>query len=250
MIQQRQFRRSHPDAHYAAAVFRYMRKYALLFSEHCLFLSIDDKHRVKVGERAFPVAAAERGRCVLVGAQEEFQVGDHDFTKFSLVPSVTLLCDLPSESCGSWYEGQVFVLLKDAIFQPSSPTRHACELHQIIHSSSRDNLPILFLYSDGGPDNRLTYISVQISLICLFLKLDLDFLCAGRTTPYHSWRNPVERIMSILNLGLQCVGLAREKLPDELEAEVAKCNSMSDIRKVAEKKPVVIAAAFLLLKPC
>ena len=123
LIQQRQFRRSHPDVHYAAAVFRYMREYALLFSEHCLFLSIDDKHPVKVGEPAFPVAAAERGRRVLVGVQEEFQVGDHDFTKFSLVPSVTLLCDLPSEICGSWYEGQVFVLLKDVIFQPSSPIR-------------------------------------------------------------------------------------------------------------------------------
>ena len=72
------------------------------------------------------------------------------------------------------------------------------------------------------------------------------FLCAGRTAPYHSWRNPVERIMSILNLGLQCVGLAREKLQD---AEVAKCNSMSDIRKVAEKKPVVIAAVEDCISP-
>ena len=40
-------------------IFRYMREYALLFKEHSVFLSIDDKHKVKVGEPNCPVAAAE-----------------------------------------------------------------------------------------------------------------------------------------------------------------------------------------------
>lgn len=31
LIQKRQFRRSHPDAHYCAAIFRYMRDYAVQF---------------------------------------------------------------------------------------------------------------------------------------------------------------------------------------------------------------------------
>ena len=43
---------------------------------------IDDKHRLKVGEPWFPVAAAERGRKVIVRAGTTFEVGDHDFTKF------------------------------------------------------------------------------------------------------------------------------------------------------------------------
>ena len=64
--------------------------------------------------------------------------------------------------------------------------------------------------------------------------MDLDFLCAGRTALYHSWRNPVERVMSVLNLGLQCVGLAREKMPEEFE-EVAKCNSLNKLRKMQIK---------------
>lgn len=91
----------------------------------------------------------------------------------------------------------------------------------------------MFPYTDGGPDHRLTYISVQLSLFTQFLKLDLDFLCAARTAPFHSWRNPVQRIMSILNLGLQCVGIARSKMAEELEAEVSKCNNMTEIRKIA-----------------
>ena len=93
------------------------------------------------------------------------------------------------------------------------------------------------MYSDGGPDHRLTYVSVQVSLIALFLKLDLDFLCAARTAPAHSWRNPVERVMSTLNLGLQCVGLMREKMDEEFETEAAKCKSLRDLRDCSKRIP-------------
>ena len=110
------------------------------------------------------------------------------------------------------------------------------ELANTLHNVNF-NAPILFLYTDGGPDHRLTYVSVQLSLICLFLQLDLDYLCAGRTAPFHSWRNPVERIMSLLNLGLQCVGLARKEMPEKYEAEGARCNSLLELRKIAEKTP-------------
>lgn len=37
--------------------------------------------------------------------------------------------------------------------------------------------------------------------------------------------------MSILNLGLQCVGLAQSKMSEEFEKEVAKCNNLSDLRQ-------------------
>ena len=52
---------------------------------------------MKVGEPGFPVAAAERGQEVVVSLHETFAVGDHDFTHFSIIPSVvfhlTLLKD-------------------------------------------------------------------------------------------------------------------------------------------------------------
>jgi hypothetical protein len=137
-----------------------------------------------------------------------------------------------------FFLGRVFVGLKESIFEPSSPMRHICELYSVIHDESTIGpslKPVVFIYSDGGPDHRLTYVSVQLSLVCLFLKLDLDYLCACRTAPYHSWRNPVERVMSILNLGLQCVGLARTKMPDKFEDEVKKCNNLSQLRAIAVK---------------
>ena len=99
--------------------------------------------------------------------------------------------------------------------------------------------PILFVYSDGGPDHRLTYLSVQVELISRFLKFDLDFLCVARTAPFHSWRNPVECVMPLLNLGLQSMGVMRKKMDEGYESAVANCNNMAQLRKVAEKNPNV-----------
>ncbi len=241
-VQQRQFRKDHPDAHYAAGVFRYQREYAVSVKEHSMFVCLDDKHRIKVGEPGFPVAAAERGRRVLQAAGSRFLVGDHDFTKFSIIPSVALQINIPDDISGSWYSGKVSVGTKEGAFEPSSPLRHASELCSLIQLDA-ELKPILFLYTDGGPDHRLTYVSVQVSLIALFLSLDLDYLCAACTPPFHSWRNPVERIMSIVNLGLQCVGLARGEMGEVNERLVAKAGSMKEIRKLSLKHPGLKEAA-------
>ncbi len=104
-VQQRQWRHQHVDSHYAAACFRYMKEYAITIRNYCTFVSIDDKHKIKVGEPGYPVAAAERGRQVLVREDEFLTVGDHDFTKFSLILSVVFLINIPEEIADSWYSG-------------------------------------------------------------------------------------------------------------------------------------------------
>ena len=238
MVQQRQWRKQHVDAHYGACIFRYLRECALLFREFCAFACVDDKHRVKIGEPSCPVAAAERGRQVLVRSGTSFQVSDHDFTRFSAIPSVSLMIDVPDAISESWYEGDVHVLYKDSAFEPSSPIRHAAELTTILRTRPTDS-PILFLYSDGGPDHRLTYMSVKLSLISLFIELDLDYLLAARTAPYHSFRNPAERVMSVLNLGLQSVGVACCRMEAEMEAIVSHSNSVAEIRRVAKDNPTL-----------
>ena len=81
----------------------------------------DNKHRLKVGEPGFPVAAAERRRKVIVCAGTTFEVGDHVFTNFSITPSVSLIVDIPDDIQDSWYRGQVLVGFKDAAFEASSP---------------------------------------------------------------------------------------------------------------------------------
>lgn len=142
---------------------------------------------------------------------------------------------------GSWYSGQVRVTFKEGVFQPSSPMRHGAELSSWL-TTQLGSKSILFLYTDGGPDHRLTYVSTQLSLITLFLTLNLDLLlCAARTAPNQSWRNPVERIMSVVNLGLQSVGVMQKEMPAEAEKVIKNCNSAGDkFRKEIEsvKAPV------------
>ena len=70
------------------------------------------------------------------------------------------------------------------------------------------------------------YLSVQLSLICVFQALDLDFLC-----------NPVERMMSILNIGLQGVGLMRKEMGERTKSELSKCNNVAQVRAATEKMP-------------
>jgi len=95
--------------------------------------------------------------------------------------------------------------------------------------------PILHLYTDAGPDHRLTYISAQLPLISLFVKHDFDLLCAARTAPCHSWRNPVERVMSTLNIASQCIGLMRKQMPEDYKKVISSCGNMGQLRSAGEK---------------
>ena len=114
------------------------------------------------------------------------------------------------------------------------------ELSAILEFLSCDK-KILMINTEGGPDHRVTYSSVQVALISAFLKLDLDFLlCAARTASCQSWRNPVEHIMSTRNLGLQTVGLMKSEGSEDFQ-DVNKCNSLKNLQEMACRKPDFIS---------
>lgn len=152
-----------------------------------------------------------------MGMNERFVVGDHDFSRSSLTPSVSVHIKVPLTVDGSWYKGEVHLCLKDSVFEPSSPWSHALELEQIVL-----NKPILMLYTDGGPDHRCTYLSVMLTCIYLWHKLDLDLLILARTPPGNSWKNPAERVMSVLNLALQSVGMMRVAAEEPFESRIKR----------------------------
>lgn len=233
-VQSRQLRKTHVDLHYASAAFRYLKEFAVKFRDFCVLVAMDDKHHCKVGEPGHPVAAVERGKRVVVAADKVFAVSDHDFTKFSIVPSVTMLIDIPeSVSEGSFYRGQVYVGVKDLALEPSSPLRHIAELKDILRKEGLTK-PILCIYTDGGPDHRLTFLSVQLSIICLFLSGNYDMIVAARTPPLASWKNPPERVMSILNLALQAVGLMRKETSAETEQKLKSASGLQQLRDIAK----------------
>ena len=90
------------------------------------------------------------------------------------------------------------------------------------------------------------HVSVQLSLVALYLNLDLDFLVACRTAPNHSWRNPVERLMSIINLGFQSVGLMHSKLSEDFELKIQNCNSLKELRAACESSSNDVAETLKL----
>ena len=98
--------------HYASALFRYEKEFAIKFWDHVTFLCLDDKHTIKVGKPNCPVAAVERGKSVLVAVGKRLEVADHDFTRLSLTPSVNVVNEVPDTIEESFYQGKVFVSLK------------------------------------------------------------------------------------------------------------------------------------------
>jgi hypothetical protein len=185
-VQSRQLSKFHVDAHYCAALFGYMRLFAIKYRNYCSLICANDKHKVPIGE-GIATNSGVRNKSSLVSANMELTSSDHDFTKLSLTPSVIFFCDIPTCISDSFYSGQVYVSYKNTVFQPSSALRHSTEFYKTILRQYDENIPEIFLlYTDGGPDYRNTFGSVQIALICLFLRENFDFLASIRTAPYHS----------------------------------------------------------------
>jgi len=59
MVQARQLYCNHENAHYASALFRYQKEMAILLREISWLIFMDDKHRCKISEPDYPVAAVE-----------------------------------------------------------------------------------------------------------------------------------------------------------------------------------------------
>ena len=69
-----------------------------------------------------------------------------------------------------------------------------------------------------------------------FIALDLGLLIACSTAPNQSYNNPAERVMSLLNLGLQNVALSRTEMLPGLEMQIRCMNSLKLFRRKASDK--------------
>ncbi|PKY33751.1 hypothetical protein RhiirB3_395051, partial [Rhizophagus irregularis] len=233
-IQARQLRKNYPNAHYCACLFRYLREFSILYRDYVCFIAADDKHKIQIGE-GVATSTGVRNKKSLVGVNSTLAASDHDFTKLSFTPLVIFFIDVLTTIEDSFYHGNVFVSYKDIVFQPSNAIRHSTEFFNTIQLHYTFIPPILCLYTDSGPDHRTTFGSVQISLICLFLRGNFDLLIALRTALYHSWANPAERIMSIINLELQGVAIMRESMSVDLKGIFKKADTLDEIRAAANK---------------
>ena len=64
---------------------------------------------------------------------------------------------------------------------------------------------------------------------------NFEEILIARTAANLSYRNPVERVHAIANLGLQSVGLMRKAVPQNMENVIRNSNSNDEIRKLCSK---------------
>jgi hypothetical protein len=251
-VQRRQVHKGNVDAHWCNAMQRNQREFALLYREHVYFLSMDDKAKVPIGDPGYPIDSGVRAHHAAIGfADAEILAADHDFHLGSVTPSGILFITAPGDIGGSWHQGHLFMGVKCSVLEASGWLRHMTETCKLMEGAAKKNIapakdgvvpPLLLAMTDGGPDHNTTFWSVLVGWILLFLKLDLDMLCAMRPAANFSWRNPVERCFSCINLALQHCAFAREKMAAKFEDVFGNCKSMKDIRAAAAEDAVVNAA--------
>ena len=183
-VQRRVLRKQHEDSNFVAVQNIGIKKFLCKHREHSCSLWLDDKATIPVGDPGNPLGHCRRGATrSIVPAGESAPVlaqMDHDYHVAGVIPSVTFISNIPPVYSDSFYDGKIFVTLKDRVFQPSSPMKHGAELEKIlIHEDSnltdQDGIathsPIMAAMSDGGKDHLTTLVSVQVVWLAVFLRL-------------------------------------------------------------------------------
>ena len=129
--------------------------------------------------------------------------------------------------------GKAHVWLKETIFEPSNPIRHVTELFSLRKNAIPNGVEMI--YTDGGPDHNISFLNFNIAWLAYFLLSRCDTLIVGRSTPTQSWTNQSERVMSVLNMAMENCALGRELMDEDFEKHITRCNSMSSVRKLANK---------------
>ena len=127
----------------------------------------DDNPIIDVVEPELPlISLTAGGRVMVTGpAESRPKALDHDFCRIHVTPSVALVPSIPADSRESFYQGHVYVAVKDSIFQRSSALRHAAESSPVVEKSGPC---ILASVAHGGPDQNVRHRQTQLAFISSF----------------------------------------------------------------------------------
>ena len=107
---------------------------------------MDDKPKIPAGDPGVPEAATSHIRKAVTTKKLTLESSDHNNRSVNLTPSVTLLCDLPEKATGSFFTGQVYVGIKDSIFEPSDRFRHVVELLSVLWKEEENFFSIPYYF--------------------------------------------------------------------------------------------------------
>ncbi len=103
----------------------------------------------------------------------------------------------------------------------------------LMETHSQEKLAALFMYNDGGPDHNRKQLEMHTALLAFLVLGGIDTMVVIRTTPQQSWTNPLKRVISILNLGLQGCSCTPTNMDKDFETTMRKCNGMNASRREA-----------------
>ena len=78
VIQRRQLRAFHTDAHWCSTLYRYLRELAVQNCEKCVFISYDDKAKIDFDEPGALVSSGVRGKRSIIPTTSMLDALDHD----------------------------------------------------------------------------------------------------------------------------------------------------------------------------
>lgn len=139
-----------------------MKKMSVKFREDFIFICVDDKVVVLIGEFGKFVLIVWVYYCFFVLQNVIFVVLDYDFYVYGVVFLVLFRVEIFENSFDSFYEGIIFVILKDKFFQFLLVVCYIIEIISILRFVIFMDgifliIFILFLYLDGGLDYWLIY---------------------------------------------------------------------------------------------
>lgn len=253
-LQVRNLRKEHSHAYYCAKQKKLTEAWVYKFRDYCTAGQPDDKANGTIGEPGTATTFLSRQRATLGSTTADtMRAIDHDAgsTKVRFIPSVFLKQQIPNRLDGSWLRGQVYVTLKNNIFEPSEANKTLAEIKECL----TDCEPNVWLHSDGGGEHHVGHPSVIAAAICMFRRMHtrVDRLIKTRGCPYHSYMHEVERVMSILNLALYGVAMERplisaDKYPG-MEHLFTSSKTTADIRAAGKRFPALESGLTEALDP-
>ena len=232
-------RAKHPDQEFCWHMWWMLRVFLVQHRKWASLYAADEKRSIPVGNPGSCIQAVEKTRKVMTQVNGQWVALDHGWSMNNIVPSVVLKIQIPDAVSKSWYQGEVRVILKDKTFgNTDAAMRHTVE-NAIVCKDLGDVTPIMCHVHDGASDYNMTLGGALLAHIADFVTTGADMVISMRFCPTQSYNDPAEHCMSLLNMGLQALALARSLMPAQWERHVRGCSSMSDMRKVALDHPQV-----------
>mmetsp|Transcript_27785 Transcript_27785/g.67566 ORF Transcript_27785/g.67566 Transcript_27785/m.67566 type:complete len:1342 (-) Transcript_27785:262-4287(-) len=182
-----------------------------------------------------------------------------------LVPTFTLVHDLPCAHNDSWVHGHTYFSLRCRVQSPADPFRHVAEyikivlahtgIHQSLgtvcrHAISPDPESVAFMGElrnavpkylfqklDGRDTHNVADLKTKLGMLLVVFFFEPEYAIFYNSPPNQSCVNEVEKVLATCNLGLTNLNLFRTTMDAKSEAKVYSNNNLTDLNTILNEDP-------------